>query len=242
MGDLGAVAHTLYGFATAPVGMQSTAPVASMTGGGNGQPGATSNSMNSLSVSIGRELARHGISVDMALQAGWLGTLSPENIALLGAVHGHELRGLAGMTTQQQPGSQVHQAPPPGNFLLAGATGSATCSTLFQPLHPAGNSLSAHSTLASDPLAGDVVAAPGSGSKLALWRGLAAAPPPPAPSGAGVYGLGNEDLELARPPSSTLNGLLQDVAAAAAVDLPPAILWTAAIRGLRVSGSNSYQS
>jgi hypothetical protein len=44
--------------------------------------------------SIGQELARHGISVDAAVGAGWLGALSPGDVALLREVHATETRRL----------------------------------------------------------------------------------------------------------------------------------------------------
>lgn len=57
---------------------------------GNGGP----EDLKAILSSISQELARHGISVEAAVGAGWLGALSPADVALLREVHATETRRL----------------------------------------------------------------------------------------------------------------------------------------------------
>ncbi|GAX85990.1 hypothetical protein CEUSTIGMA_g13406.t1 [Chlamydomonas eustigma] len=55
--------------------------------------------LHSLLTCIGTELSRHGICVTDAIQAGWLGVLSPEHAAIITQAHEQETQKLSGNST-----------------------------------------------------------------------------------------------------------------------------------------------
>eukprot|EP00198_Chlamydomonas_reinhardtii_P000668 XP_001690003.1 predicted protein [Chlamydomonas reinhardtii] len=94
---------------------------------GMGMAGALGSSREDLKVilvSIGQELARHGISVETAVTSGWLGVLSPMDVAILADAYAEEERRMQGQQMQAMQG-QVHLGSQPHLQHLHGSSGGA---------------------------------------------------------------------------------------------------------------------
>ncbi|KAL6762228.1 hypothetical protein V8C86DRAFT_2432595 [Haematococcus lacustris] len=145
---LGMLSNTLSQNAMLADTAAGTTPEASFPSTNSIQPGHAvsglgTDHLNALLVSIGRELARHNIGVDAALQAGWLGTLSITNIALLRAVHAHEMQLLAIMPVQQIPQrSQVSMPPNQHEKHLEDIRSQTSSCLLLSSVSPTDTSLS----------------------------------------------------------------------------------------------------
>ncbi|KAG2444632.1 hypothetical protein HXX76_001376 [Chlamydomonas incerta] len=69
--------------------------------------GSSREDLKMILVSIGQELARHGISVETAVTSGWLGVLSPMDVAVLAEAYAEEERRVTGQPLSQQQQMQM---------------------------------------------------------------------------------------------------------------------------------------
>ncbi|EFJ43556.1 hypothetical protein VOLCADRAFT_119094 [Volvox carteri f. nagariensis] len=81
-----------------PAAASAFGGVGSSGGGGGGSRGG----LKAILVSIGQELARHGITVETAVTSGWLGALTAMNVAVLADAFAEEERNLMMIHHQQQ--------------------------------------------------------------------------------------------------------------------------------------------
>ncbi|GIL44032.1 hypothetical protein Vafri_1603 [Volvox africanus] len=100
-------------------GGEGAAVAASPFNSANSGSGNCREDLKAILVSIGQELARHGISVETAVTSGWLGLLTAMDVAVLADAYTDEERHLVmQQKAQSQPASQPPQqhssAPQPG--------------------------------------------------------------------------------------------------------------------------------